>query len=166
MLTFLKIKNYRRDPVRAVQYYRKASALGDTASMYKLGMILTNGLLNVPPNVKEGLSWLKRAADQADEDNPHALHELGLLYEGASGIDTRGAIIPDPGYAHDLFLRAAQLGFPQSQFKLGMCFEYGLLNLPVNPRRSIAWYTRAAEHGLITHWLSGLSFFQVTPMQS
>jgi TPR repeat protein len=46
-----------------------------------------------------------------------------------------------------LFLRAAQLGYSPSQHKLGCAFEYGLMNLQVNPRRSIAWYTRAAESG-------------------
>ncbi|BGP42863.1 hypothetical protein JCM10449v2_006875 [Rhodotorula kratochvilovae] len=71
----------RRDHARAVLFYRKASALGDTAGMYKLGMILLHGLLGQQRNPKEGLAWLRRAASQADDENPHALHELGLLYE-------------------------------------------------------------------------------------
>ncbi|KAJ3290505.1 hypothetical protein HK104_006726 [Borealophlyctis nickersoniae] len=135
----------KRDSARALQYYRKAAALGDTAGMYKLGMILFNGLLGQAKNPREGITWLKRAAQQADEHTPHALHELGLLYEG-KGSDVAGnVIIVDPSYAHDLFLRAAQLGFAPSQYKLGLCYEYGLLGLPIDPRRSIAWYTRAAE---------------------
>ncbi|KAJ3305372.1 hypothetical protein HDU76_005034 [Blyttiomyces sp. JEL0837] len=135
----------KRDPARAVQFYRKAAALGDTAAMYKLGMILLNGALNQPKNPREGVTWLKRAASQADETTPHALHELALLYEGKG--ETNGNIIPDPQYSHDLFLKAAQLGYSPSQYKLGLCYEYGLLNLPIDPRRSIAWYTRAAEQG-------------------
>ncbi|GJN93090.1 hypothetical protein Rhopal_006135-T1 [Rhodotorula paludigena] len=71
----------RRDHARAVLFYRKASALGDTAGMYKLGMILLHGHLGQQRNPKEGLAWLRRAASQADEENPHALHELGLLHE-------------------------------------------------------------------------------------
>ncbi|KAJ3195371.1 hypothetical protein HK101_000413 [Irineochytrium annulatum] len=136
----------KRDPARAVQYYRKGAALGDTAAMYKLGMILLNGLLNQQKNPREGVTWLKRAATQADETTPHALHELAVLYEG-KGVDTAGSIIPDPAYSHELFLRAAQLGYALSQYRLGLCFEYGLLDLPIDPRRSIAWYTRAAEQG-------------------
>ncbi|KAJ3219986.1 hypothetical protein HDU67_007719 [Dinochytrium kinnereticum] len=136
----------RRDPARAVQFYRKAAALGDTAAMYKLGMILLNGLLSQQKNPREGVTWLKRAASQADETTPHALHELAVLYEG-KGADTAGSIIPDPAYSHDLFLRAAQLGYAPSQYRLGLCHEYGLLDLPIDPRRSIAWYTRAAEQG-------------------
>ncbi|GAA6013318.1 hypothetical protein JCM10207_000853 [Rhodosporidiobolus poonsookiae] len=162
----------RRDHARAVLFYRKASALGDTAGMYKLGMILLHGLLGQQRNPKEALAWLKRAASQADEDNPHALHELGLLYEKppalvSSTTASLGAkaaaqlqqqhlqaggppptIVPfDPVQAREYFTQAAQLGYPPSQFKLGSCYEFGTLTCPVDPRRSIAWYTRAAERG-------------------
>lgn len=135
----------KRDHARALQFYRKAAMLGDTAAMYKYGMILLGGLLSVQKNPREGVTWLKRAASQADTATPHALHELGVLYEGKG--DTHGSILPDPQYAYDLFLKAAQLGYSPSQYKLGLCFEYGHLGLPVDPRRSIAWYTRAAEQG-------------------
>ena len=71
----------RREPPRAAAFYRKAASLGDTAAMYKLGMILLFGTLGESKNPREAINWLKRAAEQADEDNPHALHELGLVYE-------------------------------------------------------------------------------------
>lgn len=130
----------RRDHHRAVLFYRKASALGDTAGMYKLGMILLNGLLGQPRNIREAIVWLKRAAGQADEDNPHALHELGLLYEKQNS----NVVVHDEAYARELFTQAAQLGYAPSQFKLGSAYEYGTLTCPVDPRRSIAWYTKAA----------------------
>lgn len=141
----------RRDHARAVLFYRKASALGDTAGMYKLGMILLNGLLGQQKNAKDAVAWLKRAASQADEDNPHALHELGLLYEKAPGPGQPGSLSGlapyDLAQARELFTQAGQFGYPPSQFKLGTCYEYGSLTCPVDPRRSIAWYTRAAERG-------------------
>lgn len=133
----------RRDHHRAVLFYRKASALGDTAGMYKLGMVLLNGMLGQPRNVREAIVWLKRAAAQADEDNPHALHELGLLHEKP----TNGVVLHDEAYARELFTQAAQLGYSPSQFKLGSAYEYGNLTCPVDPRRSIAWYTKAAQKG-------------------
>ncbi|TKY89585.1 hypothetical protein EX895_001370 [Sporisorium graminicola] len=133
----------RRDHHRAVLFYRKASALGDTAGMYKLGMVLLNGMLGQPRNVREAIVWLKRAAAQADEDNPHALHELGLLHEKPSN----GVVLHDEAYARELFTQAAQLGYSPSQFKLGSAYEYGNLTCPVDPRRSIAWYTKAAQRG-------------------
>ena len=66
----------RRDPLKAMQWYKRAAMLGDTPAMYKMGMILLKGLLGQPRNSREAIVWLKRAADRADEENPHALHEL------------------------------------------------------------------------------------------
>ena len=133
----------KKELPRAAAFYRKAASLGDTPAMYKLGMILLTGALGEQKNPREAISWLKRAAEQADEDNPHALHELALLYEQQTG-----ALVPyDPAYAKNLLTQAAQLGYTPSQYKMGQCFEYGSLTFPVDPRRSIAWYTKAAEKG-------------------
>lgn len=66
----------RRDPSKAIQWYQRAAALGDTPAMYKIGIIQLKGLLGQPKNSQEALKWLKRAADKANEENPHALHEL------------------------------------------------------------------------------------------
>lgn len=133
----------RRDPARAAAFYRKAASLGDTAAMYKLGMILLLGSLGEQKNPREAINWLKRAAEQADEENPHALHELAMLHE----MPHSQFVVHDPAYAKQLYTQAAHLGYTQSQFKLGQCYEYGTLTCPVDPRRSIAWYTKAAEKG-------------------
>ncbi|KAJ7490026.1 hypothetical protein B0H11DRAFT_1719561 [Mycena galericulata] len=131
----------RREPSRAASFYRKAASLGDTPAMYKLGMILLHGSLGEQKNPREAINWLRRAAEQADEENPHALHELGLLHEVGEHVPQ------DPLASKNLFTRAAHLGYTQSQFKLGQCYEYGALTCPMDPRRSIAWYTKAAEQG-------------------
>lgn len=133
----------KRDKNHAIQFYRKAANLGDNVAMYKLGMILLKGFLSQPKNPREGISWLKRASQEADEDHPHALHELGLAFE-KEGIPS---VIPDLNYARELFTQAAQYGYAPSQFKLGLAYENGFLNCPVDPRRSIAWYSKAAEQG-------------------
>ena len=134
----------KKDANRAVLFYRKAAALGDTAAMYKLSMTLLMGLIGQPRNPREAIVWLRRAASQADEDNPHALHELALLYERPNN---GGVVQQDPNMARELFMQSAQLGYAPSQFKLGACHEFGTLGCPIDPRKSIAWYTRAAEKG-------------------
>lgn len=131
----------RKDPMKAIQWYKRAATLGDPPAMYKLGMILLKGLLGQPRNPREAVGWLKRAAERADADNPHALHELGLLYESAQGNDV---IIRDERYAYTLFQQAADLGYKFSQFRLACAYEYGLLGCPIDPRMSIMWYSRAA----------------------
>ncbi|WWC73245.1 uncharacterized protein I206_107211 [Kwoniella pini CBS 10737] len=133
----------RKDPNRAVLFYRKAAALGDTAAMYKLGMTLLGGLLGQARNLREASVWFRRAAAQADEDNPHALHELALLHERPNN----GVVPHDPNMAIEYLTQAAQLGYAPAQFKLGSCHEFGTLGCQIDPRRSIAWYTRAAEKG-------------------
>ncbi|KAH9951434.1 hypothetical protein B0H21DRAFT_776130 [Amylocystis lapponica] len=117
----------RREPQRALAFYRKPPA-GDARGA---------------ANPREAVGWLKRAAEQADEENPHALHELAILYETPNP-----QFVPfDPAYAKELYTRAGHLGYTHSQYKLGQCFEYGSLTCPLDPRRSIAWYTKAAEKG-------------------
>eukprot|EP00835_Amoeboradix_gromovi_P002683 NODE_157_length_16664_cov_0.301781.p1 type:complete len:665 gc:universal NODE_157_length_16664_cov_0.301781:8611-6617(-) len=133
----------KKDSSRAVQYFRKSAALGDVAGMYKMGLIMLNGLLGQVRNPREAISWLKRAAQVADDNNPHALHELGLIYE-KEGIPN---VIPDENYARDLFTQSAFLGYAPSQYRLGYIYEYGTLGCPIDPRRSIAWYTKSAQQG-------------------
>ncbi|KAH8908222.1 HCP-like protein [Coniochaeta sp. PMI_546] len=131
----------RKDPLKAIQWYKRAAMLGDTPAMYKVGMILLKGLLGQPRNPREAVGWLKRAAERADADNPHALHELGLLYESAEGND---ALVRDEAYAFRLFKQAADLGYKFSQYRMGAAYEYGLMGVPVDARLSIMWYSRAA----------------------
>lgn len=64
-----------------------------------------------------------------------------LLYENGSDRDQ---IPRDEQYSLELFVRAAELGYKFSQFRLGSAYEYGLMGLPIDPRRSIAWYSKAA----------------------
>lgn len=131
----------RKDPLKAIQWYKRAATLGDTPAMYKVGMIMLKGLLGQPRNPREAVGWLKRAAERADAENPHALHELGLLYESAQPNDV---ILRDEAYALSLFEQAANLGYKFSQFRMGCAYEYGLMGCPIDPRSSIMWYSRAA----------------------
>lgn len=138
----------RRDVQKAVQWYRRAAQLQDTAAMFKLGVICLKGLLSQPRNIPEAERWLKRAAEKADKENPHALYELGMLYESEQqDREIKAKIIPDDKYAKELFFKAAQMGYKNSQFRLGQAYEYGALGLPVDSRNSIAWYSKAAAQG-------------------
>ncbi|KAJ1966117.1 hypothetical protein GGI12_000321 [Dipsacomyces acuminosporus] len=131
----------RRDPARAVQFYRKAAAQSNVPAMYKLGVILIKGLLGISPAPREGITWLKRGAENATPECPHSLHELALCHE-AGGIP---GLIADERYARELYIKAGKLGYVPSQVRLGQAYEYGTLGCPIDPRRSIGWYTRAAE---------------------
>lgn len=138
----------RRDYPKAVQWYRRAATLGDSAAMYKIGVVLLKGLLGEQKNISEAINWLKRAAERADKDTPHALHELAALYEsGNTSPEIRNKIVADDSYALELLQRAADLGYKFSQFRLGQAYEYGHLGLEIDNRLSITWYTKAAAQG-------------------
>jgi TPR repeat protein len=138
----------RKDFPKAVQWYRRAATLGDTAAMFKIGVVLLKGLLGEQKNVAEAINWLKRAAERADKDTPHALHELAGLYDtGNTAPEIRNKIVADDSYALELLERAAALGYKFSQFRLGQAYEYGHLGLDIDNRLSITWYTRAAAQG-------------------
>lgn len=137
-----------RDFPKAVQWYRRAAALGDGPAMYKLGVVLLKGLLGNPRNIAEAVTWLKRGAEKADKDNPHALHELAMLHESSNtNPEIRNKVVADDGYARELYTQAAQLGYKFSQFRLGQGYEYGALGLPIDNRSSISYYTKAAAQG-------------------
>jgi TPR repeat protein len=139
----------RKDALKAVQWYRRAAALGEVGAMYKLGMILLKGLLGQQQSVGEAVIWLNRAAERADEDHPHALHELAFLHE----YPPRSAgdkIIRDVGYALQLYEQGARLGYAKSQARLGKAFEHGEqsgLPVPQDDRASIHWFSKAAAQG-------------------
>ena len=134
----------RRDLSRAIQWYQRAANLGDAPAMFKLGMISLRGLLEQPKNPKEAIDWLNKACDHADTANPHALHEMAILYEG---IETPGLVPRDESRALQLFTQGGKLGYKHSQCKLGQAWEYGSLGCPIEARNSIVWYTRAAAQG-------------------
>lgn len=79
----------KKDAVKAIQWYRRAATLGDVAAMYKMGVILLKGLLNQPRDGREAVSWLNKAAERADRENPHALHELVCLCRAPMHSDCR-----------------------------------------------------------------------------
>ncbi len=108
--------------------------------MYRLGTAELNGNLSLPQRPKEGVKWLKRSAEHATEEYPHALHELALLHE--RGIEN--VVFVDLDYAAELLAQAAELGYAPSAFKLGECYEYGKMGCPADAALSIHYYVSSA----------------------
>lgn len=53
---------------------------------------ITSGVFGEAKNGREAVGWLRQAAEQVDEENLHALHDLALLHEA-----TNGQVVPhDP----------------------------------------------------------------------
>lgn len=116
--------------------HRKAAVGLHPGAMYRLGLAELNGNLGLSRSPREGVKWLKRSAEHATEEFPHALHELALLHE--QGIDN--VVFVDNEYAAELLAQASELGYAPSAFKLGECYEYGKMDCPVDPALSIHYY--------------------------
>ncbi|KAH8921745.1 HCP-like protein [Atractiella rhizophila] len=134
----------RKEFGKAIQFYRKAAAMSHPSAMYRLGLAELNGELGLSKKPKEGVKWLKRAAEYADSVDPpvpQPLHELALIHE--RGIDN--VVFIDLEYAAELLARSAELNWAPSAYKLGECYEYGKMGCPQDPALSIHYYNIAAQ---------------------
>ena len=130
----------RRESAKAIQFYRKAAASSHPGALYRLGLAELNGELGMSKRPKEGVKWLKRSAEHATAEFPHALHELALLHE--RGI--HNVVFVDYEYSAELLAQAAELGYAPSAYRLGECYEYGKMGCPQDPALSIHYYVRHA----------------------
>ena len=92
---------------------------------------------------REGLKWLKRAAESADPQYNGAPYELGVLHERGYGAD----VFRDETYAAQLFTQSADLGHPEANYRLGDAYEHGKLGCPKDPALSVHFYNGAASRG-------------------
>ena len=128
----------RREASKAVQFYRKAAAASHPGALYRLGLAELNGELGLAKSPREGVKWLKRSAEHAAAEFPHALHELALLHE--RGVEN--VLFIDYEYSAELLAQAAELGYAPSAYRLGECYEYGKMGCPQDPALSIHYYVR------------------------
>ncbi|PNP57963.1 hypothetical protein THARTR1_02121 [Trichoderma harzianum] len=132
----------RKDPAKAVQFLRTAASKRHPGAMTRLGKACLSGDLG-EKRYREGIKWLKLAAESADAQYNAAPYQLGCLYETGYGDD----IFLDLNYAAELYTQAAELGHPEANFRMGDAYEHGHLNCPRDPALSVHFYTGAAERG-------------------
>lgn len=133
----------RKDAPKAVQFYRQSASKNHPGAMSRLGRACLVGDMGLGNRYREGLKWLKRAAESADFQYNSAPYELGLLHETGYGDD----IFQDEAYAAQLFTQSADLGHVEANYRLGDSYEHGRLSCPKDPALSVHFYTRAAERG-------------------
>ncbi|KWU44095.1 HCP-like protein, partial [Rhodotorula sp. JG-1b] len=134
----------RKDWSKAVSFYRRAAVLSHVGAMHRLGLAELNGEVGLAKRERDGVQWLTRAAELADQVDPpqaQSLHELALLHE--KGIDN--VVFQDEDYAAELLARAAELQYAPSAYKLGECYEYGKMGCPQDAALSIHYYNIAAQ---------------------
>ena len=133
----------RKDAQKAVQYYRQSASKNHPGAMLRLGRACLMRDLGLDDRYREGLKWLKRAAESADFQYNSAPYELGLLHETGYGND----VFQDTSYAAQLFTQSADLGHAEANYRLGDAYEHGKLNCPKDPALSVHFYNGAAQRG-------------------
>lgn len=131
----------RKDYAKAVQFYRAAASKNHPGAATRLGKACLAGDMGLTGKYREGVKWLKRAAEAADFQYNSAPYELGLLHETGFGDD----IFKDEVYAVQLFTQAAELGHPYAALKLGEAYEHGYLQCPKDAALSVHYYNCAAQ---------------------
>jgi TPR repeat protein len=132
----------RKDPAKAVQFYRQSASKNHPGAMTRLGRACLSGDLGMN-KYREGLTWLKRATESADVQYNAAPYHLGILYETGYGDD----VFMDEAYTAQLFTQAADLGHAEACYRMGDAYEHGKLSCPRDPALSVHFYTGAAQRG-------------------
>jgi len=123
----------RRDYAKAVQFYRQSASKAHPGAATRLGKACLTGDMGLGGKGREGIKWLKRATESADHLHNSAPHELGLLHITGHGED----VFKDEAYAAQLFTKAADLGHPEANLRMGEAYEHGLLMCPRDPALSL-----------------------------
>lgn len=126
-----------------------------------MGMAYLLGQLDLQQNGQVGLTLLKQAAVQADLDVPQPAYILGMIFLGEfEQIDLPVPLImsivpPATSFNPDSRMtearrhiqRAAYLGFPPAQYKLGWAHEYAKMGCPFDSLLSVQYYSLASQAG-------------------
>jgi TPR repeat protein len=133
-----------KDVRRAVQFLKTAASRNQPGAMLRLGMALFYGRMGFDDRAKtkqDGIKWLTRSAESANEIFPQGPFELAKIYE----VGYKDIVIRDLSYAIQLYVKSAELGFVPAATKLGHAYEYGSLGCPTDAALSIHYYSMAAE---------------------
>jgi TPR repeat protein len=84
--------------------------------------------------VAQALHWFSQAAEQGD---PGAQHNLGMMYEGGKGV-------PQDQAEAILVPRAAEQGYARSQFALALRYDSGQ-GVARDVQQALDWLRKAAE---------------------
>ncbi|KAI5273167.1 HCP-like protein [Aureobasidium subglaciale] len=133
-------KNYPK----AVQFFRAAASKGHPGAAIRLGKACLTGDMGLVNRYREGVKWLKRATDSADQQYNSGPYELGLLHITGFGED----IFKDEAYAAQLMTKSAELGHPEANYRMGQAYENGTFGCPKDAALSVHFYNGAASKGL------------------
>jgi TPR repeat protein len=139
-----------QDMQGAKQHYHHGMELKDAAASYRMGMMSLLGQHGERKDYQLGLERILVAAEGADEDSPQGAYVYGMLIVRDLGdIVVPDDILPvNQVLARSYIERAAFLGFPKAQLKMGKAYELCQLGCDLKPAESLHYYALAAKQGV------------------
>ena len=135
-LMYLNGQSVTRDYARALDWFQKSAAQGNSAAQENLGYMYLESQ-GVTQDYAQALDYFQKSAVQG---NAAAQSYLGWMYAKGRGV-TR-----DYAQALDWFRKSAAQGFSAAQGYLGWMYEHGL-GVTADHDHAIQWYRKAANQG-------------------
>ncbi|KAL2362619.1 hypothetical protein RJZ56_004479 [Blastomyces dermatitidis] len=137
------------EPHKAIKHYERGVSLGDSASNYRLGMMILLGQHGQRQDYAVGLDHIRYAAQTCDENAPQGAYVYGMLL----ARELPQVAVPDEYLPYDLnaarinIEKAAYHGFAKAQVKMGAAYELCQLGCDFNPALSLHYNALAARQG-------------------
>ncbi|PGH12563.1 hypothetical protein AJ79_04184 [Helicocarpus griseus UAMH5409] len=137
------------EPLKAIRHYERGVGLGDSASYYRLGMMILLGQHGQIQDYATGLSHIRYAAETCDENAPQGAYVYGMLL----ARELPQVVVPDEFLPYDLdaarinIEKAAYHGFAKAQVKMGSAYELCQLGCDFDPALSLHYNALAARQG-------------------
>ncbi|KAF9887133.1 hypothetical protein FE257_010508 [Aspergillus nanangensis] len=137
------------EPDKAIRHYEKGVALADSASFYRLGMMILLGQHGQRQDFHTGLDYIHVAAQSCDENAPQGAYVYGmLLARELPQVNVPESFLPlDLNGARVNIEKAAYHGFAKAQVKIGAAYELCQLGCDFNPELSLHYNALAARQG-------------------
>lgn len=137
------------EPEKAIRHYEKGVALADSASFYRLGMMILLGQHGQRQDYQTGLDYIQLAAQSCDENAPQGAYVYGmLLARELPQVSVPENFLPlDLNAARVNIEKAAYHGFAKAQVKIGAAYELCQLGCDFNPALSLHYNALAARQG-------------------
>ncbi|WFD36080.1 hypothetical protein MCUN1_002951 [Malassezia cuniculi] len=143
------------DISRARSAFERGAKARDVSSRFRLGVAYVLGELELGQDVPRGVALIRSAADEANENAPHAAYAYGLMLAGEQYTAEVPLDVLAPGssraelapLAKRYLERAAYFNLPAAQYKCGECYEHAQLSFPFDPLLSVQYYSAASQGG-------------------
>ncbi len=132
------------DYPNAYKYYKQSADMGNAIGYYMLGHALQHGI-GVDENkelsdeaYRKSVTLLNELLSQGDDKV--LLNFIGSAYYWGDGVEQ------DREKAFQYYLRSAELGNPECQYKIATCYEQGI-GVAQDPEKAMHWYRESASQG-------------------